>query len=197
MLFMHVSDAVHPMPHIPQFASSLVVSVQPVPQHVSPASQSSPWQLHMPPLQVSLGPHCMPHEPQFCGSLSRFWQPELTQHVSELPHAGPKLQPHVPSEHVSALGWEHVLLQVPQWVALLATSTQKPPQHIWSAVQKLHWPPPPPPSELVFAASAESSPPPALEHPGMASIKQAPNNRYNIRDVRIDSSYREELSRAP
>ena len=123
--------------------------------------------------------------PQLCGSSLRSRHPTPTQHVSDAVHAGPKLHVHAPSEHVSELGCSQLLVQLPQYVALLCVSTQKPSQHIWLAVQKPHWPPPPPLSALPAASAESSSPPPAVEHPGIVSVKQTATSACNNPDVRM------------
>jgi hypothetical protein len=95
LLAAHVSPTGHTFPQPPQLLGSVVVSLQPVMQHVSvpqggpPSQPRADW--HMLATQMSPAGQTMPHPPQSFGSFVVLSQPSV-QHASEPVHAGPPLQ---------------------------------------------------------------------------------------------------------
>jgi len=67
----------HMRPHMPQLASSIVVSLQAPPQQPCPVGHAMPVapHPHIPIVHVSPLAHAWPIIPQFAGSVCRFTQP--------------------------------------------------------------------------------------------------------------------------
>jgi hypothetical protein len=130
----HVSPDGQTWPQLPQLLGSVVVSVQPLVQHICPGAHVTP---PLQPVMVQLlskhvapGGQARPQPPQLSMSLVVSVHPAL-QHVWVPVHAGP------PSHEV--VGWHmlcaqrlpvgQTLPQKPQSCALLVVSTQMSPQH--------------------------------------------------------------------
>ena len=134
---MHDAVAGHAVPHIPQLAASVVVSVQPLAQQVVPGPHDGPplhgiagW--HMPPAHVSPAMQAFPQVAQLFGSVAVSVHP-VVQQVCVPVHAAPPLQP---------IGWHMLATQVfpagqatphpPQFLGSLVVSKQPFGQHFWT-----------------------------------------------------------------
>lgn len=112
-LLVQLVPPVQTFPHAPQFASSLVVSMQELPHCVSPEPHC---EAHLPAEHTWVDPQTLPHAPQFFAS-------EAVS-VQALPHAMPFAQTHAPSLHDAPLG--QTVPHAPQFFASDPRST-----HAW------------------------------------------------------------------
>lgn len=137
----HVSPAAQGLPQLPQFFTSVDVSVQPVAQQVSlPVQTGPPLQLggvtHMPAAHVAPVGQTWLQPPQLFGSVSMSLHPDA-QHWSTPVQTGPPLHDvgawQFPFWHVAPGGHAK-----PHWLQLFGSvfvSVQPDSQHVWSPVQ--------------------------------------------------------------
>jgi len=127
--FVQLWPAEHACPQLPQFAVLVMVSTQPAPHSIWPATA----QPHAPALHAAPSGHITPQPPQLSGSF-----PFVATHAP-LPHMVvpvAQLEPHAPALQTWPV-WQ-AFVQPPQW--LLSGETQAPPQLSRPA---WHWHDPP------------------------------------------------------